>query len=766
MDKEFKDAYDLEFSRDTDIPDEELTEDQKAQRELQTLVNELTSERQQAVNDKRETIDTRLIDSARLYKGTKDASGRDSLAEQFETPAVRSRIYHNITRQITNDGVAQLGDTLFPSDDRNYGIEAEDITPPPLVTASEPAVDSKGNALTDAEGNPLTNQQAHNRRVERAARKAKRMFNKLDNALTIARYPIKGRICIRDAGIYGIGIIKGPIPNKISSRWAKKKDGTYGVKTAKELEADLKNVSPFDWFPDMTATTVEELSYVWERSHVLPQQLQKIAVKQGFDKQTIAKLLVTGPTDNNVDADVARETAREETFGKYLANGRYELWERHGVLKRKQLLAAGVSVKSNDTYIRCVVYMIGNEVLKVVEWPYEKDAQIYSVFNWDEDPLSLFGFGIPTLMNDPQHVYNTAWCMTLDNAGLAALPQVLIDKLQVKPADGSGNYRLEAGKEWERTGETYSLERNDRPFEIFEIKQDIQFLFALMDKAVRDAYELTGVTRVDKTQQMSDNAPITLGATQIQQNNSSVSRRAQVRRYDDQVTSTLITRFYDFFMQFEPDDDIKAAMVIEPRGTTVLLSKELQATNLMQFFQMTEGGQAEGVKSLDLLRAISASMQHSEGQFLKTDEDLQREAEEAAQQEPEVDPMLEVESRKVAVLEANVELEQAKLQLSAEKEQALIQLEYAKLDQKGREAIHKGDLEFSKIQLKGQLDSEKQKLQEGTKRELGAATISADMLKERKAEQKGLNELAIRNREVSLKETELSNKMATGQEGI
>ena len=766
MDKEFKDAYDLEFSQDDDIPEEDLTEEQKRLRDLQGLTNELSSERTEAINNKRESIDGRLTDAARLYKGVQDASGRDSLAEQFDTPTVQSRVYHNITRQITNDGVAQLGDTLFPSDDNNYGVNHEELTAPPLVVANEPAIDSKGEQLTDAEGNPLTNQQAHNRRVERARRKAERMFRKIDSSLTLARYPIKGRKVIRDAGIYGTGIIKGPIPNKVSSRWAKKKDGTYGIKSAKELEADLKVVSPFDWFPDMSATEMDEVSYIWERTHLLPVQLQKLAVKQGFNKTAVAKLLAGGPSHNNVDSDIARETAREESFGKYLANGRFELWERHGVLKRKHLIASGVTVSSNDTYIRCVVYMIGTEILSVVEWPYAKDDQIYSIFNWDEDPLSLFGYGIPYLMNDPQHVYNTTWCMTLDNAGIAALPQVVIDKMQIKPADGTGNYALQGGKAWERTGEQYSMERNDKPFEIFEIRQNIQFLFALMDRAVNDAYELTGVTRVDKTQQMNDNAPVTLGATQIQQNNSSVSRRAQVRRYDDQITSTLITRFYDFFMQFEADDDIKAAMVIDPRGTTVLLSKELQASNLMQFFQMTEGGNTEGVKQMDLLRAISSSMQHSAGQFLDTDEELGRKAEEASQQEPEVDPMIAIEDRKVAVQEAQVELAQADLQMKGQIEQAQLQLEYAKLDVKQQDSIQKGDIEISKINLKGTLDGQKQQLQEGTKRELGAAKISSDMLKDRSAVAKGERELSIRDREVGVKEQEIHHKVTTGQDGI
>ena len=777
MDKEFKDEYDLEFASDDSIPEEELTEDQKKLRDSAGLIAFLASEKNQAINDKRESIEGRLVNSARSYKGVRDKDGQDTLDEQFDSPKVYNRVYHNITRQITNDGVSQLGDLLFPSDDKNYGLNPAPIAEPALALANEPAVDSKGEPLTNAEGQPLTNQQAHNRRVERARRKTKRMFTKLDSALIAASYPSKGRQCIRDAGIYGTGILKAPIPNKISNRWSKKKGGAYGLKGSELLEPDVKVVSPFDFFPDMSATTPEEWGYTWERSYLLPQELQKLSAKQDFDKGAISRVLATPPNSYDSLADEARETAREESFSKNLANSRYELWERRGYLQRKHLLAAGVTLKSKDEYIDCVVWEMNGKPLKVVPSPYEKDDTVYSVFNWDEDPLSVFGYGIPYLASDPQHVYNTAWRMAIDNAGVSTLPQVVIDASQITPADGSNNYDITAGKVWKRSGEIYSAERNDKPFEIFPIKQDIRELFALMDKAENAAYELTGVTRVEKNKQMTDNAPVTLGATQIQQNNSSVTRRSQARRYDDQITATLIARFYNYFMQFEDDDDLKAPMVVEPRGSTILLSKELQANNLMQFFQITQGGTSEGVKTLPLLRAISNSMQHPEGQFLDTDDELQQKAQQAQENPPEPDPMIAMEERKLGVAEADIELRQADMQINAQMEQTKFQLEaevqaknfeleYAKLEAKERESMGKTSSEFSKFEMKANLDSQLKQMQEQTKRDSVAAKISADQMKARRAEEFSMSEISIRKQEADRKDVEMSNKMATGQSGV
>jgi len=767
----------MEFAKDSDIDDSELTSDQKSLRDIHKIATELYGEKTQAINDKRESIDARLVDAARSYKGATDSYGRDTLADQFATPDVSSRVYHNITRQITNDGASQLGDLLFPSDDKNYGLNPAPIASPPLSLANEPAVDASGEPLVDAEGQPLTNAQAHIRRVERIRQKGKRMFTKVDSSLIATKYPKKGRKCILSAAMYGTGILKGPIPNKMSDRWAKKKGGQYGLKSAKELAPSVKCVSPFDFYPDMSATCPEEWGYTWERSFLLPIQLQKASKTTGFNEDIVKSLLISGPSQMGTLSDEARESAREESASKNLSNQRYELWERHGPLERSKLKAAGIECESKDYFVQCVIYMIDDKILKVAITPYERADTLYSVFNWDEDPLSIFGYGIPYLMNDPQHVYNTAWRMTLDNAGLSTMPQIVIDKNTIKPADGGNDYSLRAGKVWVKTGEIYSNDRTEKPFELFPIIQDIQQIFGIMDKALNDAYELTGVTRVDKTQQMNDNAPVTLGATQIQQNNSSVSRRSQARRYDDQITSSLIERFYDYFMQFEGDEDIKAVLTVEPRGSTILLSKELQASNLMQFFQITEGGNAEGVKQLPLLRAISNSMQHPEGQFIDTDDEMSRAAEETANNPPPPDPMIEIENRKLMVLEAEVELSQGKLELESqsaeanfnlkvEETQRKFELEYAKLEANQQTAMGKTQSEFSKIELKATFDHKIKSISEQNKRDTKAADINAKLESEARADGRANSELSLRRQAEDRQDAELNYKMTTGNAGI
>lgn len=761
-------AYDLEMARGTDAS--EQTVEQKQMIAQAGVATALDAERQTAVNHRRTAgIDDRLVLSHQLYEGQRDSNGRETFDARVDVPTSESRVYFNIARQITNDGAAQLGDLLFPNDDRNYGLNPGPIAEPPLASQAEEAVDSNGQPLTDEEGNPLTNLQAHQRRVARAQKKTARMFKKIDAALIASRYPTKSRDTIFNAACYGTGILKGPVPMKDKrGRWAKKSDGTHGLRKGEGYNAEVSVVSPFDFFPDPSASSIEQCRYNWERSYMEPASLEKAKATQGFREESVTRLLKAAPMTEESDTEDVREEAKTQQTGEKLSDGRFVVWERRGTVPRETLEAFEVTPPNDDKFFDAVVYLCQGEVLKVVPSIFENDEAIYSIFCWDEDPLSVFGYGIPWLIRDPQATYVAAWRMALDNGGLSAMPQIVVDKKQITPVDKKWNLR--GGKVWERTGEVFSNETQRNPFEVFNITQNLNELWAMMDRAVDDAFELSGVTRVEKAQAGLDNAPVTLGATQIIQNNTTVSRRALARRWDDDVTLGLITRFYDYFMQFDGDDDIKAHMVVEPRGASVLLAKELQASNYMQLYQMTGGGAAEGVKGVALLRAIAGVMQVPEGKFIETEDEVAARIQQQQEQgnEPSVEEQVAI--REVEVKEADIELKQGRLRLDAQKEENRVALESARiqlqeitasanLDDKERERLSRIEETLLKAERDTERDLAKLTLTESTKRDTAAAKINAD---------KPAKELAAvaSLKSAETKERELDYKMTTGNEGI
>ena len=783
-----KEDYDLEFSRDYDVPDEDLTDAQKAARYAEDFATALDVERSRIIQQVESEVHAKLSKSYNLYVGVKDSDGNDTFERSIPQPTSGSVIYQNITRQITNDGVNQLGDLLFPSDDRNYGVKEVPLTPPPVSIAMEGAIDAKGEALTDAEGNQLSNQQYYERLQVKLRRKVKRMFTKMDGALIAAKYPEKARQVIRDAGIFGTGILKGPIPGKVSlGRWAKAKGGQWKLRPSEKLEPDVQVVSPFDFFPDMSASNLDEAGYIWERSYLHPEDLAKDAKKKGWNPEIVERLLASGVHQVDTDGSIRDQTRAARGLNSLRSEGRYVIWERHGWLNHTQCehLPMEVPEKFADGGYG-IVTMCNSRVLNVVFSPYENPEHMYSVYNWDEDPFCIFGDGIPILMDQPQHIYNSAWRMAVDNAGLAAIPQVVINKKTIEPADPSeaGDYTLRPGKQWFRTGSEYSNEGSADPFALMAIQQDIQQLFVIIDKATNDAYELSGVTRVNKANAGLDNAPVTLGATQIVQNNNSVSRRGQARRWDDQITSTLIRRVYEFFMQFEDDDEIKADMAIEPRGSTVLLSKELVASNLMQLYQVTANGKEEGVKPLALLRAIASSMQFSEGRFVETEDEeemrianaqdavspeqqMQQQELELKQQELQLKMQeLQLRERDVSTKEAQIELEHSRLQVDAQMQQQKLLLESQKHQDSVQVKVAQMQGKAEEVMNKLSVDMEKLNKTDSTNRDIAHAGIQSKREGDSYKDSIRAKEIEIKARDTALYERELNHKISTGQEGV
>src|SRR5690606_770144 len=87
-------------------------------------------------------------------------------------------------------------------------------------------------------------------------------------------------------------------------------------------------------------------------------------------------------------------------------------------------------------------------LLKFAPHPLDSGDSLYSIFNFEKDDTSLFGYGVPYLMRDSQAAVNGAWRMAMDNAGLSVGPQIVVDETQIEPVDG--NWEITPRKVWKR----------------------------------------------------------------------------------------------------------------------------------------------------------------------------------------------------------------------------------------------------------------------------------------------------------------------------
>ncbi len=224
---------------------------------------------------------------------------------------------------------------------------------------------------------------------------------------------------------------------------------------------------------------------------------------------------------------------------------------------------------------RLEIWFCQGKVLKIGLSSLETNDSLYSVYNFEKDDTCIFGRGVPRLARDSQSAVNAAWRMTLNNAGVSAGPQIVVDKETVEPQNGS--YSFTPFKVWLKTG---TVAPGNKPFEIFDIPNRSGDLMAIIDIAMKFIDDETNMPLIAQGDQSSEMTQTATGMSMLM-NASNVVFRNAVKNWDDDLTTPTIQRAYDWNMQFSPNGDIKGDMNIEARGSSVLLVREMQAQNLM-----------------------------------------------------------------------------------------------------------------------------------------------------------------------------------------
>ena len=119
-------------------------------------------------------------------------------------------------------------------------------------------------------------------------------------------------------------------------------------------------------------------------------------------------------------------------------------------LEQGDLLDAQFSDEDPLESVEAVVWFCQNSVLKFGLSPLELNTAAYSVFRLDPSEASIFGFGMPSIIRDPQSATNAGFRMMMDNAGLSGMPMFVVDRDMVEPEDG--DWAIAPGKIWLKTG--------------------------------------------------------------------------------------------------------------------------------------------------------------------------------------------------------------------------------------------------------------------------------------------------------------------------
>ena len=566
---------------------EQLAQPEAAPTQVDALGATLLAEFAQAELDRRLT-EERWLKDLRQYKGQYDP---DVLAKIGPN---RSRAFVRKTRVKVKTIDSRVADLLFPAGgEKNWEI---DSTPVPSISKEQRlmiarSVLEQAQAEAQQAGQPVP-QQIPRETVDQivlqlAKAAAKKMAKVVDDQLVEARYKQVALQVIHSGHLFGTGIMKGPlVERKVRTRFTQ--EGKNWVAKAETYVVPFVDFVPvWRWYPDMTATELDQCRYVYERHMMTKQDLVDLSNRKSFHKQRIVEYIRANPEGEiklrYFDNELRVIGERTSTQGAQRA-GSYEILERWGWLDGEKLKEAGVAVpddRLHETFFSNVWLLPNGVIIKAVLQPINGVTWPYHLYSFDKDETSIFAEGIPAIMRDDQTMINAATRMLLDNAGITAGPQ-----MEVNPALLASLDRVEEVFPWK-----VWLRNNTAPgtpaVRAIEIPGNLAGLAGMADRFENNADEVTAIPRYMTGENVGNGAAGTASGMSMLMGAANIVIKDLITSYDEGVTRPFLTGLYRWNMQFHKDSSIKGDFDVKARGTASLVAKEVRARQLNEFAQLT-----------------------------------------------------------------------------------------------------------------------------------------------------------------------------------
>lgn len=564
-----------------------------------------------------EQVQQRQHIEERWYKDVRQFNGQYEPGTFTDSEQYGSRLFVPLTRRLVGLVEARMFDILFPSDERCFVIE-----PTPVPDMSE-ALDLAEKLPADQpiatpDGAQVMAGALHesiSALTTEAEKRCDAMQREIDDQLAESNWAAHARDVIHDAVLYGTGVIKGPVPMfRTTKRWTRQ-DGVHVLTMERKPLPEVSRVDLWNFFPDMSATTGREAEFFFERHFLTRKELSELQDLPDVDLDALRSVLDNDPS---APTGTHRERLRALNGASGVRDRRYEVWEYHGPIEADEIESLGIEVDGDPlkTHAGIVWFAQGGRVLKAALNPLDTNELPYSVFTWQRDESSLFGFGLPYEVRDAQESANSAYRATHDNMGLSVMPQFIVDDAAVEPVNG--HWGVEPGKFW----------RSKRPgadvraaFQVIDINPrfaELQQIFGLSKMLIEEVGTLPAFL------QGQDNPSAMQSATgaSIAWTASNLWVRRAVRNWDDDIITPVITRFFDWNMQYSEKEGIKGDSRVRAQGVAALVELEGQAQRLSGFMQTASGMGIPPSNQLALLRQFARSFKLDPDKVLPSENEL------------------------------------------------------------------------------------------------------------------------------------------------
>lgn len=615
-------AYDYE--EDLDGLSEEEKEAVRIKRELlESLAHAVdTKFRTRATN--RRPKEQQWLRSAELYYGKLAFSGNlVSRETPFQIVNYSDRPDVNVVRSKCSIAIAQTFSMQFGTGNKNW-----DLWPAKTAVGEDTAARAEAMAAT------------------------------IETQLDECNYT---NICwkgMRDRVILGSAVLKGPasVGKMIRSYSQLPGSTTWVPDLTVDYSPELAYVNPWFFYPDETVESLLDLGDVIEAHPMSALELKKLMKHEGFRPDAIECVLEKSPAEYRDDnwAEFAKLSENNQNLFK----NKYLVLEYRGPITRTQLDQLEICPtydSLNDEYYG-EVWVCEGQVIRIELESIEASFRPpYYMSVWEKDPGSVFGFGVPLMMEDAQRVVNETWHMILDNSSMSSGAQVAMHKHMVEPANGK--WELGPNQIWYLTDPGTSVQE---AIQFFNVPNTTAELIPVMQLAQGFAEEESGIPLITAGLNSPQAVDSATGNLIIQQASTTLLDFMS-EEWDNCITEPTIEAWYAWNMQYNPDESIKGQFKVDVRTSSQYKNKQMHIRDLEKLSVESAQNEelANWINQPTLQRVRLMAMNIPDKGIIKTPEQYAADMEaKAAAQGPNPEIMaMQLEARKIALEEAKLAFE-------------------------------------------------------------------------------------------------------------
>ncbi len=415
-----------------------------------------------------------------------------------------------------------------------------------------------------------------------AQRAARRMEKLIHDQIDESNGSSEIRNALLESALLGTGIVKGPFNfNKKLHKWNKNEEGNRTYSPLEVRVPRIEFVSCWDFYPDPTATNMEECEYVIHRHKMNKSQLRQLRNMPYFDEDTIRLAIQMGP--NYVEKDF-EYSLKDDVRADEDYHSSFEVLEYWGIMDAEYAREVGVELADDIDdldEVQVNIWTCGDYLLRAVVNPFTPYRIPYHSFPYERNPYNFFGIGVAENMDDSQQIMNGHARMAVDNLAMAGS---LVFDVDESALVGGQSMEIYPGKIFRRQAGMPGQSIHGLKFPNTAPENMMMF-----DKFRQLADEQTGIPSYSHGQTGVQSMTRTASGMSMLLGASSLNIKTVVKNLDDFLLRPLGESYFQWNMQFhEGELDIEGDLEVKATGTNSLMQKEVRSQRLTMFLQTAQ----------------------------------------------------------------------------------------------------------------------------------------------------------------------------------